>query len=146
MCWKTPARYTFEGERRTHHLICGSGPAGFLFTQYFRNVLGFQGQVIVADVQERKLELAKQFGAVTVNLRQNSLIEAVRDLTNGQRVECLIDACGNGALFEQVPWILRKQGTFVLYGHGHRGKDIGILNLVQFSNLFWFRRLGVGWF
>ena len=133
MLEKTPARYTFEGERRIRTiLICGSGPAGLLFTQYFRNVRGFEGQVIVADVQERKLELAKQFGAITVNLRQQPLIEAVRDLTGGQRVECLIDACGNGALFEQVPWILRKQGTFVLYGHGHRGKDIGILNLVQF--------------
>ena len=133
MLEKTPARYTFEGERRIRTiLICGSGPAGLLFTQYFRNVRGFEGQVIVADVQERKLQLAKQFGAITVNLRQQPLIEAVRDLTRGQRVECLIDACGNGALFEQVPWILRKQGTFVLYGHGHRGKDIGILNLVQF--------------
>ena len=47
----------------------------------FCNVRGFEGQVIVADVQERKLELAKQFGAITVNLRQQTLIEAVRDLT-----------------------------------------------------------------
>ncbi|MCI0620332.1 MAG: alcohol dehydrogenase catalytic domain-containing protein [Acidobacteria bacterium] len=133
MLEKTPARYTFGGERRIRSiLICGSGPAGLLFAQCFRNVRGFDGQVIVADVQERKLDLAKRFGAVTVNLRQQPLIEAVRDLTGGQRVECLIDACGNAALFEQVPWLLRKQGTFVLYGHGHRGKDVGILNLVQF--------------
>lgn len=130
---RTPARYTFEGERRIRSiLICGSGPAGLLFTQYFRNIQGFEGQVIVADTQERKLALAKSFGATTVNLRRQSLLEAVRELTKGERVECLIDACGSGALFEQVPWLLRKQGTFLLYGHGHRGKDIGILNLVQF--------------
>ncbi len=133
MLEKTPARYTFEGERRIRSiLICGAGPAGLLFTQYFRNVRKFEGQVIVADTQEKKLELAKRFGATTVNLRHEPLLEAVRVLTKGQRVECLIDACGNGALFEQVPWLLRKQGTFLLYGHGHRGKDIGILNLVQF--------------
>lgn len=133
MLERAAARYTFDGDRKIRNiLICGSGPAGLLFTQYFRQVRGFEGRVIVADVQERKLELAKRFGAVTVNLRQQPLIEAVRELTHGERVECLIDACGNSALFEQVPWILRKQGTFVLYGHGHRGKDIGILNLVQF--------------
>jgi L-iditol 2-dehydrogenase len=130
---KAPARYTFDGARKIRSiLICGSGPAGLLFTQYLKNIRRFDGQVIVADTEERRLGLAKRFGGITVNIRQQRLLEAVRELTNGERVECLIDACGNSVLFEQVPWLLRKQGTFLLYGHGHRGKDIGILNLVQF--------------
>jgi L-iditol 2-dehydrogenase len=130
---RTRARYTFTGQRKIRSvLICGSGPAGLLFTQYLRNLCQFDGQVIVADTQEKKLELAKRSGATTVNISQQRLIEAVRELTDGKRVEFLIDACGNGQLFEQVPWLLRKQGTFLLYGHGHKGKDIGILNLVQF--------------
>jgi threonine dehydrogenase-like Zn-dependent dehydrogenase len=133
MLEKTPARYTFDGPRRIRSiLICGSGPAGLLFAQYLKSVRRFDGQVIVADTQEKKLVLAERFGAATVNISRQPLIEAVRDLTNGERVECLIDACGNSQLFEQVPWLLRKQGTFLLYGHGHKGKDIGILNLVQF--------------
>jgi L-iditol 2-dehydrogenase len=133
MLEKTSARYTFDGPRKIRSiLICGSGPAGLLFTQYLRTVRHFDGQVIVADTQEKKLALAGLFGATTVNVSQQPLIETIRELTNGERVECLIDACGNSQLFEQVPWLLRKQGTFLLYGHGHRGKDIGILNLVQF--------------
>ena len=133
MLERTPARYTFDGPRRIRSiLICGSGPAGLLFTQYLRNVRRFDGQVIVADTQEKKLDLANRFGAATVNISQQPLIEAIRELTKGERVECLIDACGNSLLFEQAPWLLRKQGTFLLYGHGHKGKDIGILNLVQF--------------
>jgi L-iditol 2-dehydrogenase len=133
MAEKAVARYTFTGERKIRSiLICGSGPAGLLFTQYLRNLCQFDGQLIVADTQEKKLELARRFGAITVNIRQQPLIEAVRELTRGERVEYLIDACGNGSLFEQVPWLLRKQGTFLLYGHGHKGTDVGILNLVQF--------------
>jgi len=30
-------------------LICGAGPAGLLFTQYLRNVLGLEGVLIVGD-------------------------------------------------------------------------------------------------
>lgn len=133
MLERTPARYSFSGERKIRSiLICGSGPAGLLFTQYLRNIRHFDGEVIVADTQQTKLELARRFGATTVDLRREPLIESVRNLTKGERVECLIDACGNSLLFEQVPWLLRKQGTLLLYGHGHKGRDIGILNLVQF--------------
>ncbi|MEW5975586.1 MAG: alcohol dehydrogenase catalytic domain-containing protein [Acidobacteriota bacterium] len=126
-------RFTFDGERKIRSiLICGSGPAGLLFVQYLRNVKGFQGLIIVADTQDGKLALARQYGAECLNVSQVNLIEAVAELTAGNRVECLIDACGSAQVYEQIPWLLRKQGTVLLYGHGHRGKDIGIINLVQF--------------
>jgi L-iditol 2-dehydrogenase len=31
-----------------------------------------------------------------------------------------------------MPALLRKQASVVLYGHGHHGEDLGVLNLVQF--------------
>jgi L-iditol 2-dehydrogenase len=31
-----------------------------------------------------------------------------------------------------MPGLLRKQATIVLYGHGHHGVDLGVLNNVQF--------------
>ena len=36
------------------------------------------------------------------------------------------------AVFEAIPSVLRKQGTFLLYGHGHAGVDLSVLNNVQF--------------
>jgi L-iditol 2-dehydrogenase len=35
-------------------------------------------------------------------------------------------------VFEVIPSVLRKQGTFLLYGHGHAGVDLTVLNNVQF--------------
>jgi L-iditol 2-dehydrogenase len=67
-----------------------------------------------------------------INVKKENLIDSVDKHTHGGRVEYLIDACGSAELLRQVPWLLRKQGTLLLYGHGHRGQDIGILNLVQF--------------
>ena len=37
-------------ERRVRSvLICGAGPAGLLFTQYLRKVLGYEGALFVSD-------------------------------------------------------------------------------------------------
>ena len=30
------------------------------------------------------------------------------------------------AVLEQIPSLLRKRGTVLLYGHGHKGRDIGL--------------------
>ena len=56
----------------------------------------------------------------------------MQDLTGGRRVEYLIDASGVGSLFREIPGLLRKQATVLLYGHGHAGVDLSVLNNVQF--------------
>src|SRR5687768_11173344 len=53
-----------SGERRVRSvLICGAGPAGLLFTQYLRNVLGYEGFLFVSDPNVRKRQLARSLGA-----------------------------------------------------------------------------------
>lgn len=130
---KTPARYTFGGERPIRSvLICGAGPAGLLFTQYLRNVVGYQHQLIVSEPNEKRRKLAEEFGATTIDPTTVDLIEAVRDLTRGERVQYLIESAGVAQLFTQIPGLLRKQGTLMMYGHGHHGVDLGVMNSVQF--------------
>jgi L-iditol 2-dehydrogenase len=130
------ARYRLRHEapeRRVRTvLIFGGGPAGLLFTQYLRNALGFDGRIVVSEPNALKRAFAERFGAVTVDPTTVDLTEAVAELTSGRRAEYAIDACGAGAVFAQVPSVLRKQGTFLLYGHGHAGADLGLLNNVQF--------------
>ena len=58
--------------------------------------------------------------------------EAVQELTEGRRAEYIIDASGAGQIFHDMPRVLRKQGTFLLYGHGHTGVDLSVLNNLQF--------------
>lgn len=119
------ARYSFVGSSRVRSvLIFGSGPAGLLFLQYLRNVRLFDGPVMVADLREKNLQLAKQFGATTINAAQQNVVEVVRELTHGEGVQYLVEACGSAAVYRDVPKLLCKQGTLLIYGAGHEAHDI----------------------
>jgi L-iditol 2-dehydrogenase len=121
-------------ERRVRSvLICGAGPAGLLFTQYLRNVVGFDGLLLVSEPNERKRELARGFGADTINPNEVDLSNAVKDRTGGRSVEYLIEASGSGGVFALLPRLIRKQATVLLYGHGHAGVDLSVLNNLMFK-------------
>lgn len=130
---RTASRYQFNGERPIKSvLICGAGPAGLLFTQYLRNVIGFDGLLIVSEPNEKRRQLVTDYGATAIDPTTVDLVTAVKDLTQGERINLLIESAGIAPLFKQMPGLLRKQATVVLYGHGHHGVDLGVLNNVQF--------------
>src|SRR5678815_3796717 len=60
---KTRSRFSLNADNSDQRmrgvLICGAGPAGLLFTQYLRSVLGYEGSLIVTDPNDRKLTLAR---------------------------------------------------------------------------------------
>lgn len=133
MTMRTSARYTFGGERPIRSvLICGAGPAGLLFTQYLRNVIGYDGLLIVSEPSAIRRRLAADYGATVIDPTSVDLIEAVEELTSGERIQLLIEAAGVAQLFKQIPRLVRKQATMLLYGHGHHGVDLGVLNNIQF--------------
>jgi 2-desacetyl-2-hydroxyethyl bacteriochlorophyllide A dehydrogenase len=130
------ARYALkesDPERRVRSvLVCGAGPAGLLFVQYLRQALRFDGLLIVSEPAVRKRRLAESFGATTVDPTACDLADALLELTGGRRVEYLIDASGAAAVLASLPGLVRKQGTVLMYGHGHAGADLSVLNNVQF--------------
>ena len=122
-------------ERRVRHvLICGAGPSGLLFLQYLRRVLGYDGLLMVSEPNEMKRGLAKKFGAdVVLNPSGNEMGAAVREHTKGGGVEYLIEASGQGRAFAEISSLIRKQATVLLYGHGHAGVELSLLNNVMFK-------------
>lgn len=124
-----------RSERRVRSvLICGAGPAGLLFTQYLRNVLGYEGFLLVSDPNARKRQLAKQFGAdVAIDPVGADLVEVVHEHTGGKGVEYLIEASGSGEVFRSMPGLICKQATVLLYGHGHAGTDLSVLSSILFK-------------
>jgi len=133
MTMRTSARYTFGGERPIRSvLICGAGPAGLLFTQYLRNVVGYDGLLIVTEPSAIRRQLAADYGATVIDPAAVDLIEAVEELTGGGRIQLLIESAGAAQLFKLIPRLVRKQATMLLYGHGHHGVDLGVLNNIQF--------------
>jgi len=121
------------GRRVRHVLICGAGPSGLLHLQYLRRVLGYDGLVMVSEPNEMKRGLAKKFGAdVVLDPSGGEMGAAVREHSKGG-VEYLIEASGQGRAFAAISAVIRKQATVLLYGHGHAGFELSLLNNVMFK-------------
>jgi len=135
---RTPARYGIQrgrggnGRQIGHVLICGAGPAGLLWVQYLRSVLGYDGLLLVSEPSAAKRALAERFGAETIDPTVADLVDVVLARTCGRRVELLVEATGSGQMFASIAPLVRKQATVLLYGHGHAGVDLSVLNQLQF--------------
>ena len=73
--------------------------------------------VIGVDLDPRKLELAKQFGAThTVNAAERDPVEAIRALTGGNGANVCVEAVGNPKVMEQAFFARDLAGTLVQVG------------------------------
>src|SRR6476619_6462045 len=73
--------------------------------------------VIAVDVDNRKLEWAKGFGAThTVNSKEQDPVEAIRALTGGFGADVVVDAVGRPETYEQAFYARDLAGTVVLVG------------------------------
>ena len=131
------ARYVFDTPDRARRVrsvvILGGGPAGQLFLRVLRNVVEFDGPIILSDPIREKRELAAASGALVVDPTEDDLTDFVLEHTGGRRTEYLIEATGIGPVFGQIPGLVRKQGTVLAYGIGHGGASLELLNQVQWK-------------
>ena len=73
--------------------------------------------IIGVDIDDRKLEWAKDFGAThTINASQTDPVEAIRALTGGNGVDVAIEAVGNPVTYEQAFYARDHAGTVVMVG------------------------------
>jgi S-(hydroxymethyl)mycothiol dehydrogenase len=73
--------------------------------------------IIGVDIDDRKLEWAKQFGAThTINSRHTDPVEAIRQLTGGHGVDVAIEAVGRPETYKQAFYARDHAGTVVLVG------------------------------
>ncbi len=95
-------------------VVMGGGFAGQIIAQCAR--LKGAYKVVVADVLDGKLELARQLGAdVTANLKRDNLMDLVMDLTGGQGADVVVEAAGTESSFNTASAIIRHNGKFVFY-------------------------------
>ncbi|SDF77998.1 zinc-dependent alcohol dehydrogenase [Sporolituus thermophilus] len=95
-------------------VVLGAGFAGQIIAQCAKKKGA--AQVVVADVLDGKLDLAKRLGAdVTINLKRDDAREIVMALTNGQGADVVVEAAGTESSFNLASDIIRHNGKFVFY-------------------------------
>ena len=73
--------------------------------------------IVAVDLDPRKLEIAKEFGAThTVNASEVDPVEGVRAATNGFGADVVIEAVGNPKVLEQAFFARDLAGTVVQVG------------------------------
>ena len=73
--------------------------------------------IVAVDIDDRKLELARKFGAThTVNSRTTDAVEAIREATDGFGADVVIEAIGRPDTYEQAFFARDLAGTVVLVG------------------------------
>lgn len=132
MARRARTRYAFgapsTGRVRTA-VILGAGPAGLILLQVLRALLRFDGPILVSDPSPRKRALAAELGGEPH--APEDLLDAVQECSGGRGAEWLVEASGAGAAFAAIPALVRKQATVLLYGIGHGGGSLELLNPVQ---------------
>ena len=98
--------------------IVGAGPVGLaalLTTQFFA-----PSKIIVIDLDDNRLKVAKQFGATEViNSTDGNAVEKIMSLTSGKGVDVAIEAVGVAATFELCQEIIGAGGHIANIGvHG----------------------------
>ncbi len=98
--------------------IVGSGPIGLaalLTAQFYA-----PAQIIMIDLDDNRLEVAKTFGATAgINSSNGDAVAALMALTDGRGVDTAIEAVGIAATFQMCQDIIAPGGTIANVGvHG----------------------------
>ena len=105
--------------------IWGAGGVGLNVVQACAMVSA--DRIIVVDILDNKLEMARQFGAThTVNARDTDPVQAVRDLTDGYGADYTFEVIGNPRTIAQAYEAARPGGTAVVVGASPVGETVSI--------------------
>lgn len=100
--------------------------------------------IIAVDIDDRKLEWAKDFGAThTINSRQVDAVATIKELTGGFGVNFSFEAVGRPETLEQALFCRDLAGTCILIGVPGPGPMLNI-EMQKFFDLGGY--LGVSWY
>ncbi|OGF48717.1 MAG: alcohol dehydrogenase [Candidatus Firestonebacteria bacterium RIFOXYA2_FULL_40_8] len=90
-------------------VVIGAGPIGCMHAEVAR--ASGAAKVILFDVSETRLELAKRFKGLTIiNSGKNDPVKTVKELTKGVGADVVVVACGVNAAQEQALSMAAKRG------------------------------------
>jgi L-iditol 2-dehydrogenase len=95
--------------------VLGAGPIGLLAVALAR--LSGANRIVSGDKVAHRVGLAKKMGAdVGVHMPDESIVDAVRDLTNGRGADVVYDCAAARSTITEGLRLTRRGGSFVLVG------------------------------
>lgn len=125
------AQSTSRGRVQKDDTVCvmGAGPIGLAIL----TVCKMKGaKVLITDINESRLEMAKSFGAdVVLNPSKDSLESALESFTNGEGFNVVIDAVCIPSTFEQAVQVASAAGRVVSLGFTDIPSQIAQLHITK---------------
>jgi threonine dehydrogenase-like Zn-dependent dehydrogenase len=99
-------------------VVVGAGPIGLCFTDLL--VRAGATQVIVTDIHDYRLDVARKLGAThVINASREDVPMRVAEITGGAMADVSVEACGLRETYHQIFDVLRVQGTAIVFGIPH---------------------------
>jgi len=116
-------------------VIVGAGPIGCMHVELAR--LSGATKIILADISEERLELARKFGATLfLNSAKEDLVKKVKEETDGYGASVVIVACPSPEAQEQALQFVATRGRISFFGGLPGGKTITIeSNIIHYKEI-----------
>jgi L-iditol 2-dehydrogenase len=122
-CLKAHTKFVIRPEDTV--AIIGAGPSGIIHTILSKNFGATK--IIVSDPIDYRLKAAKRFGAdITVNPKSESLIEKVKESTEGRGADLVIITAPNAEAVKEGLNACRKGGTVCLFAPTPPTKHVSV--------------------
>jgi D-xylulose reductase len=95
-------------------VVMGAGPIGMVTA--LAALAGGCSRVLITDVQQPKLDLAKTLGSIPVNVAKQNLRQVVDEMTEGWGADIVFEASGHPSAIGKVQEPLCPGGRIVLIG------------------------------
>ncbi len=100
----------------TKAVVIGAGGLGHIGVQCLKALT--PAEIIVVDRSPAALELTRSWGADHTVVVDGSQVAKVKDITDGQGAEAVIDFVGEGGAIEDGVAMLRRAGSYYVIGYG----------------------------
>jgi NAD+-dependent secondary alcohol dehydrogenase Adh1 len=102
----------------TKVVVIGAGGLGHIGVQCLKALT--TAEIIVVDRSREALELTKSWGADHTVLVDGTQVNKVKEITDGQGAEAVVDFVGEGGAIEDGVAMLKRAGTYYVIGYGGR--------------------------
>jgi len=112
----------------TKAVVIGAGGLGHIGIQCLKALT--PAEIIVVDRSPEALELTRQWGADHTVVADGSQVAKVRELTDGQGAEAVIDFVGEQGAERDAVGMLRRAGSHFIIGYGGR-LDVPTIDIIS---------------